>query len=659
MANQTFRQTLCFSYNRRLCVTRCAPICRAGTKSRDWFRGARMSVRLIKVWSGGLLNAAKGGLWALLCMACFATAAQAQERREREPNSVYAERRARLAAQVDGPIVLWGFTGHEEVSQTYIFEQEENFYYLTGHNEEGAGLVIFPAVKTGESSNGPREILFLPAKNPEKEEWHGIRMSPSDPGIAARTGFSTVQSFVEMRAAVERLAKYSSNICTILPQGKTGGYPHEKEVVEWLQLAVPQAKLKDIRTQIGAMRQIKSPGEIAFLKEAIDLTLVSHLEAMKSMRPGLYEYQVSAKMVEVHAWGGSEAEGYAPIVGAGPNSTALHYDKLSRKIEDGDIVVLDVGAQFAGYSADITRTIPANGKFTPRQREIYDIVLGAQNAALAALKPGMDFCGKGDKSVHKIAYNYINSHGKDLHGKALGTYFIHGLGHHIGLNVHDAGDDCTPFQPGMVVTIEPGIYIPEEHLGVRVEDDALITESGYKLLSERLPRDPAEIEKIMAEPGLVSAKTERNEACGDVAPDGAAPDSGAIHSLIEKYAKSVDGADTALAAEVWLDSPDVSFIHPLGHEHGFAQIKQNVYTRLMGETFSERKLSVHDVSIQTYGNTARAEFYWDFAAKFRKDGSPIATHGGETQLYQKIEGRWRLVHVHYSGMPATGERQGF
>jgi len=318
--------------------------------------------------------------------------------------------------------------------------------------------------------------------------------------------------------------------------------PTKKSVVEWLELAAPQAKLKDVRAQIGAMRQIKSPGEIAFLKEAIGLTLDSHLEAMKLMRPGLYEYQVAAKMVEVHAWGGSEAEGYAPIVGAGPNSTALHYDKLSRKIENGDIVVLDVGAQYAGYSADITRTIPANGKFTPRQREIYDIVLGAQNAALAALKPGMDFCGKGDKNVHKIAYNYINSHGKDLQGKALGQYFIHGLGHHIGLNVHDAGDHCVPFQPGMVITIEPGIYIPEENLGVRIEDDVLITEFGAKLLSERLPRNPDEIEKIMAEAATARTKGGKDETHGDNSSEETAADSAAVRSLIDKYAKSIDAA---------------------------------------------------------------------------------------------------------------------
>ena len=435
--------------------------------------------------------------------------ARAQERRDREPNSVYADRRAKLSAQVECPIVLWGLTGREESSQTYIFEQEENFYYLTGHNEEGAGLIILPAAKssTNEPASGPREFFYLPAKNSLREKWNGARMSPADPGIEARTGFAVVKPFADMRAEIENLAKTCPSFDTILPYEKElGGYPHEKEVVDWLQQATPQIKLQDIRAQINAMRQIKSPGELAFLQRAIDLSLDAHLEAMRMMRPGLYEYQIGARMVEVHQMGGSEAEGYAPIVGAGPNSTALHYDRLSRKMEDGDIVVLDVGAQYSGYSADITRTLPANGKFTPRQLEIYNIVLGAQNAALAALKPGMDLCRKSDKSVDKISRDYISSHGKDLHGKSLGQYYIHGLGHHLGLNVHDPGEYCRPLQPGMVVTMEPGIYIPEENLGVRIEDDVLITETGYKLLSERLPRDPAEIEKIMAQAAAQRSK---------------------------------------------------------------------------------------------------------------------------------------------------------
>jgi Xaa-Pro aminopeptidase len=455
------------------------------------------------------------GLLAILLVGLAAAfPAAAQQRREREPNSVYAQRRAKLAAQVDGPILLLGYTGREEESQSYVFGQEENFYYFTGHNEERAALLLLPGGKTWVPKPETREkmqsstvdgglapeILFLPAKDRRKEVWNGVRMSPEDPDIKPKTGFGTVLPCSELRAIMEVLALEFPTVYTILPyQRELGGYPHEKEVVDWLKQAVPQETAKDIRGNITDLRVIKSPTEIALLRQAIDLSLDAQLEAMKMIRPGLWEYQAAAKMVEVHAMGGSEAEAYAPIVGAGPNSTALHYDKLSRKIQDGDIVVMDVGAQYSGYAADITRTIPANGKYTPRQREIYDIVLGAQNAALAALKPGTIMgCRDKKNSLFNVAYKYIDSHGKDQHGKPLGQYFIHGLGHNIGLNVHDPGDPCRPLQPGMAVTVEPGIYIPEENLGVRIEDDVLVTDTGYELLSRKLTRDPDEIEKIMA-----------------------------------------------------------------------------------------------------------------------------------------------------------------
>jgi len=594
--------------------------------------------------------------WLVLCL-CFAALAglalscPAQERREREPNSVYAARRAKLAAQVTSPIVLWGYTGREESSQAYVFAQENDFYYLTGHNEEGAGLIILPTSKNSEahgaSADTPQEMLFLPAKNPNKEKWNGVRMSPTDPGIQARTGFSSVLPFPEMRATLEKLAKSYPAIDTILPyEREIGGYPHEKAVVDWIKTVAPQAKLEDVRAKIWKLREIKSPGEIEFLTEAINLSLDAHFAAMRMMHPGVYEYQVAAKMVEVHAMGGSEAEGYAPIVGAGPNSTALHYDKLSRKMQDGDIVVLDVGAQFSGYSADITRTFPANGKFTARQREVYEVVLGAQNAALAALKPGVNYCQRGANSVYRIAYDYINSHGKDLHGQSLGRYFIHGLGHGIGLDVHDPGDYCAPLEPGMVVTVEPGIYIPEEDLGVRIEDDVLITESGYKFLSERLPRDPDQIEKIMAEAAQQSKGSDSRE---DNIPQDAKADEQAIRAQVARYAKSIDDLDLDLAAQVWWDSPEVSFIHPLGHDHGFAEIKQDIYQKIMGGLFSERHLSPHDIVVHLYGDSAVVEFYWDFNATMKKDGTAVTTHGRETQVYERQQGHWRLVHVHYSG----------
>ncbi|HYA97280.1 MAG TPA: Xaa-Pro peptidase family protein [Methylomirabilota bacterium] len=461
---------------------------------------------------------------ATLSLAIVAGAVQAQQRREREPNSAYAARRTKLAAQADAPIILLGLTGREESSQTYLFAQEDNFYYLTGHNQEGAALVILPSGQAGAAWDGPKEILFLPPRNPRMEKWVGVRMGADDPGIQERTGFATVRTngpdHPELRATVEKLAKLYPEFYTILPYRKeNGGYPHEKEVVDWFGQAAPNVKLKDIRAGIGAMRQVKSPGELAFLERAIDLSVESHVDAMRRMRPGLFEYQIAARMVEIHAMGGSESEGYAPIVGAGIHSTELHYDSLGRKIEDGDIVVIDVGAEYAGYSADVTRTVPANGKFTPRQREIYEIVLGAQNAAIAAVKPGAGFCPANGGQLTKIARDYIDTHGKDLHGDSLGKYFIHGLGHHIGLDVHDAGDPCRLLEPGMVVTIEPGIYIPEENLGVRIEDDVLVTETGYKILSVRAPRDPAEIEKIMSQAAKQRAQAGSSDSRGSASPD--------------------------------------------------------------------------------------------------------------------------------------------
>ncbi len=435
------------------------------------------------------------------------------EPRTREANNVYAERRAKLRAQVDGPVILFGYTGKEDSTPSNVYNQEYNFYDLTGHNEPGAALILVPDAHNGNSNgnaksngklngkewDGPREILFLPPRDAVRERWEGPRLGPTDPGVLEKTGFGAVEAFPKLRGEVEKLAKIYANLYTLLPGTDDLGYPHARNWTNWFYQTVPQARLNNIAAAIAVMRQVKSPGEIELLTRAIEISVDAQLEAMKMVRPGLYEYQVAARMEYVHKSGGCEREAYAPIVGAGFNSTVLHYSGLREMIGDGDVVVLDVAGQYSGYSADISRTLPANGRFTARQREIYEIVLGAQNAALAALKPGMTFARTGPNSLYLIAYEYINSHGKDKQGQALGRYFIHGLGHHIGLDVHDAGVSDRPLEPGMFVTIEPGIYIPEENLGVRIEDDVLITATGYKLLSARLPREIAEIERIMAE----------------------------------------------------------------------------------------------------------------------------------------------------------------
>jgi len=427
-------------------------------------------------------------------LAAFFAAVWFAQARFPQPKEEYQARRAKLRVQVDGPVVLFGYTSRQEGGEVAVFFQDENFYYLSGYDEPDAALLLIPDLPDGKKPEGAAEILYLPPRDPRRAKWEGATLGPDDPGAAEKTGFQSVKPYATLRGDLESLAKIFPNFYTPLAMGPENGYPHLATANAWLRDTLPNSRVEDITPALTAMRMVKSPGELALVQKAIDASVDAQLAAMKMMRPGLWEYQVAARMKEIHEFAGCSREAYAPIVGTGFNSTVLHYDSLDKEIKDGDIVVLDVGGEYGGYAADITRTIPANGKFTSRQREIYEIVLGAQNAALAATKAGVP-----PRELDKIAREYINTHGKDLHGNSLGQYFIHGLGHGLGLDVHDPTDYTRPLQAGMVITNEPGIYIPEENLGVRIEDDVLVTKDGYELLTKRLPRDPGEVERTMAE----------------------------------------------------------------------------------------------------------------------------------------------------------------
>jgi Xaa-Pro aminopeptidase len=296
---------------------------------------------------------------------------------------------------------------------------------------------------------------------------------------------------------LEALKAFPKIYTELTPQPESGEDYFQAEVVSKLRKMAPLASFGDVRQHVERQRAVKSPGELALLRKAVDASIEAHLAAIQTVRPGVWEYETAARMEFEFRRRGCEWPAYPPIVGSGFFSTVLHYDADGQQMKDGDVVVLDVAGSYSGYAADITRTLPVNGRFSARQREIYEIVLGAQKAAIAAAKPGMTL-RRGKNSLHELAYDYINTHGEDLHRNPLGEYFIHGLGHSIGLNVHDPMDYNLPLEPGMVVTMEPGIYIPEEKIGVRIEDDILITKDGYELLTSRLPRTVEEIEKLMA-----------------------------------------------------------------------------------------------------------------------------------------------------------------
>ena len=331
--------------------------------------------------------------------------------RFRQPTEEYAARRAKLRAAVDGPIVILGYTGHEDASEVALFFQEPHFLLPDRPQRAGRGLRVDPdpppEIGT-DHRRRPREILFLPARDPKEEVWEGPKIGPDDPDVAAKTGFANVEPIANLKGDLEKLAKTYKTFYTLLPPKNEDGYPHLTNSVAEIRDAIPHATLKDIAPQLDAMRQVKSAAELALMQKAIDVSIDAQFDAMRHMRPGMFEYQIAARMKEIHEMGGCSREAYAPIVGTGFNSTVLHYSVLDAEIKDGDVVVIDVGGEYGGYAADITRTLPANGKFTPRQREIYDLVLGAQNAALAAVKPGATITGRKD-SLQQIVMDYFNS----------------------------------------------------------------------------------------------------------------------------------------------------------------------------------------------------------------------------------------------------------
>ena len=403
----------------------------------------------------------------------------------------FAARRANLGTSIpDGILVLFGNKESDDLHEAFF--QQTDFYYLTGWEEPGAILVLTPEPRKEapgyeQRAKAPREILLLPQRIPAQEKWTGRKLGPDDADAPGITGF----------AAVMPAERFESELRTLL-EIYPSLYALDSANAVLARIA-PLRTVLDARLPIARLRMEKSPAEIAAIQKATDASIDAHRAAWKTMKAGQYEYQIAALMVGTYMNEGCRRSAYAPIVGSGPNSSILHYSRNSRRMDAGEVTVMDVAAECDNYASDITRTIPVGGKFTPRQREIYDVVLGAQRAAIAAAKPGMTFGRSTPDSLYKIAFDYINTHGKDLHGQPLGQYFTHGLSHHVGLDVHDAFDPAEALKPGMVITIEPGIYIPEENIGIRIEDVILVTETGTKVLSGKLPTDPDEIERALAQ----------------------------------------------------------------------------------------------------------------------------------------------------------------
>ena len=433
-----------------------------------------------------------------IIVAGFLLAVESSFALDRQPNSDYHARREALARKVSGVVVL--FAGTENPVDVYGFRQDDNFYYLSGLTEPGSALLIASVTeaKGDTPARAYTEILFLPPRNSFQEKVTGPKLGPENPEAPKITGFDHVESMGQLP---DEVRKYVGGRPVVYTDVATQFQPSTSaEPLQFMKWVLGFVSLQDARPMISSLRTTKDAGEVALIRKAVDASVAAHFAAFKAVKPGVNEREISALMQ--YEWGkrGCERVAYAPIVGSGYNSTVLHYSDDDNVMKSGDVVVIDAAGEYSMYASDITRTLPVNGHFTARQREIYDIVLGAQTAAAAAFVSGKSTMKRDDpNSIYKVAFDYINTHGKDLHGEPLGKYFIHGLGHPVGLNVHDSTDFNAPLGPGQVFTIEPGIYIPEENLGVRIEDDYYVEPDGKLIkLSGALPSAADEVEKLMA-----------------------------------------------------------------------------------------------------------------------------------------------------------------
>jgi Xaa-Pro aminopeptidase len=431
---------------------------------------------------------------------------------ESVPKAEYRQRRVALSEKLQAGAAL--VFAAEEISPDFLpFRQDPDFYYLSGWNEPGAALLVIgpgPATTTRLGTLVPvhayREILFLPARNLVTEKYTGIKMDAATPGVAGATGFDAVMPMTALPEVLTGFVSEDSTRASSL--WSQMDLPAAKGAMAFVAAALGAAAPlpdKDIRTLTRDLRSVKSPAEIELIRKATDASIAAQRAGIRAIEPGVRERTIAGIEIESMMAEGCERPSYSPIVGSGINSSTLHYNSNENVMKSGDVVVIDAAGEFSMYASDITRTMPINGKFTPRQREIYEIVLGAQRAAAAAFIAGRSKLGgitqRGPEvtdSLDKVAFDYINTHGKDMHGEPLGKYFLHGLGHSVGIDVHDPMDYTKPLDKGMVFTIEPGIYIPEEMIGVRIEDVFYVGSDGKLVdLVERLAHDAGDVEAAM------------------------------------------------------------------------------------------------------------------------------------------------------------------
>ncbi|MEK8088469.1 Xaa-Pro aminopeptidase [Thermithiobacillus plumbiphilus] len=397
----------------------------------------------------------------------------------------------------------------------YRFRHNSDFYYLTGFPEPEAVLVLAPGHPLGST------ILFVRPRDPAREIWDGYRAGLE--GAREQYGADQVFSIHEINDILPGFLENQDLL--FYSVGRNPDF--DARVMHWLNQARAKVRagisapreIVDVDEMIHEMRLIKDDAEIELMRRAAGISGAAHRQAMRVCRPGLYEYELEAELEYVFRRQGATAPAYTSIVGGGVNACVLHYIENSRMLADGDLVLIDAGAEYGGYAADITRTFPVNGRFSPEQRDLYALVLAAQQAAIEAVRPGSPYNAYHDAAVAVLAQGLLDlgiirgSLEESLETGSYKPFYMHRTGHWLGMDVHDVGayklkGEWRPLQAGMVLTVEPGLYIAPDAenvdarwrgIGIRIEDDVLVTENGHDILTKDTPKRLEEIEDLMGQ----------------------------------------------------------------------------------------------------------------------------------------------------------------
>ena len=418
----------------------------------------------------------------------------------------------------DSIAIIFGST-HQNKSfdGDFDFKQFKNFYYLTGFTEPNAAFIIAPSsIKTrnDEGAKAASEILFVQKKDPLMETWNGKRLGFDK--VRHELGIEGAKENFDLKSTLSSISfsKFRKLYINFSEVIKINGEMNEiiTQFINKLNTISSDVEIIDASYLIGKMRGVKTAYEIKMIKKACDISTVSYIETLKMIKPGLNEYHVQASLEYHYKYNGSRENAYAPIVAGGDNACTLHYESNDQALKNGDMLLIDSGAEYNYYCSDVTRTFPVNGKFSAGQKLIYDIVLKANKECIKKIRPGVGYSELRNFSDKILADGLFNA-GVLKNKKDIRKYSLHGVGHHIGLDTHDAVtsgktalEDNDKLKQGNVLTIEPGLYFPQNTkgipvkyhgMGIRIEDDILVTRDGSENLTKAVPKESIEIERAM------------------------------------------------------------------------------------------------------------------------------------------------------------------